>query len=115
MKVFVYWNFNKKLWSLRSLITKRVIGYRHKLCLRDCIFKVSQAGRNRVLREERKNVHAGVVGTITRHKKATIPITYNPYKYEKFVNKNSLAPIEKAQLVCFTNDGKCMIGENYDS
>lgn len=111
MKVFVYWNFNKKLWSIRSIETGRVISYRHNLCLRDCEFKVSKAGRKRVLKEKRKNVHAGVIGVVTNKRKATIPVGYNPYKYETFINKRTLAPVKRANTVCFKDTGKCMMGE----
>ena len=67
MKVFVYYNLNKFLWSVKSLDgpTKgRVIAHADKLLLRDITYEVSEAGRQRVLREKRKNVHAGIVGNL---------------------------------------------------
>lgn len=109
-KVFVYWNFNKKLWSIRSLDTGKVIKRLPELCLVDCVFKVSQSGRNRVLKEKRKNVHAGVIGIIVKNKyRPKIPISYNPYKYKTFVDRNTLKPIEKAKIVCFKQNGICMM------
>ena len=58
---------------------------------------MSEAGRQRVLREGRKNVHAGIVGRIHENldtafdiSLATIGIgdriTYNPRKYTSFVH-----------------------------
>ena len=56
--------------------------------------KVSEAGRQRVLRDGRKNVHAGVVGYLSHasDKALSVPaaseqVTYNPYLYSTFVYK----------------------------
>ena len=67
MKVFVYYNLHKKLWSVKALEGPqkgRVITRSWYVTLLDAKPRVSQAGRNRVLREKRKNVHAGLVGTL---------------------------------------------------
>lgn len=108
MRVFVYWNFNKKLWSIRSMDTGKVVDWKPELCLSNCILKVSQSGRKRVLRDKRKNVHAGVIGCLIKntHNPKTL-IGYNPYKYKTFINKTNLAPIESASIVCFKKDGSC--------
>lgn len=42
----------------------RVILLANAVALTDCTFKVGRAGRQRVLREQCKNVHAGVVGQL---------------------------------------------------
>ena len=102
MRVFVYFNLHKKLWSIKDLKTGKVIGRIDSVYLQDCEMKVSQAGRKRVLKEKRKNVHAGIVGTWDYrdiHKIEGTEITYNPYKYESFVNKETLAPVYKASEV----------------
>jgi hypothetical protein len=65
MKVFVYFNLHKKVWSVKALEGPnkgRVVAHRNALSLYHCTFKVSEAGRQRVIREQRKNVHAGIVG-----------------------------------------------------
>jgi len=91
MRVFVYYNLHKHTWSIRDCKTRRVIGHSKRVVLYDVKPKVSQAGRERVLREGRKNVHAGLEGTLLEsHLKwdseaKPKPITYNPYKYETFV------------------------------
>lgn len=103
MKVFVYFNLHKKCWSIKALEGPRkgfVIGHASSVKLDDCTFKVSQAGRARVIREGRKNVHAGIVGRLLEWVSATpanngknaleaipggVAVTYNPYKYDSFV------------------------------
>lgn len=69
MKVFVYFNLHKGLWSIRAEEGPhkgKVVAHASQLSLSDCTFKVSEAGRQRVLREKRKNVHAGVHGQLNR-------------------------------------------------
>lgn len=93
MKVFVYFNLHRKMWSVRNVKTGRVIDHTDYIVLTDVTFKVSQAGRQRVLREKKKNVHAGVQGYVASNediksirilgKQANV--TYNPYKYDSFV------------------------------
>ena len=69
----------------------RVIAHRKTVWLTDAVPKVSEAGRQRVLREQRKNVHAGIVGQWRDADMPLVsndywlPVTYNPYKYETFV------------------------------
>lgn len=67
MKVFVYYNIHKKTWSIKALEgdnKNRVIGYANSLILTNCFPKISEAGRQRVLKEKVKNVHAGIVGIL---------------------------------------------------
>ena len=57
MRVFVYYNLHKKLWSVKALEGPqkgRVIRRANHVTLRDAMPKVSQKGRERVLREKRK-------------------------------------------------------------
>ena len=98
MRVFVYFNLHKKLWSIKSLDTGRVIGHENIVILKDAKPRVSEAGRLRVLKEKQKNVHAGIVGTLKTIKpynnfEESISnckqITYNPYKYKSFVYKDN--------------------------
>lgn len=62
MKVEVYRNLNNGRLSIRDAKTKLVVGHADRVKLTDVTFHVSQAGRERVLRERRKNVHAVVRG-----------------------------------------------------
>lgn len=93
MKVFVYFNLHRKLWSVKALEGPdkgRVIAHSDAVTLRNAYGKVSAAGRARVLREGRKNVHAGIVGELEALHAVELPfyamqVTYNPRKYESFV------------------------------
>ena len=98
MRVFVYWNLHRGMWSVKALEGPdkgRVIARVEQVLLRDAAGKVSQAGRQRVLRERKKNVHAGLVGELMPSPATCMVreiqgigdrITYNPYKYESFVH-----------------------------
>ena len=71
------------------------------IMLRDCKFLVGQKGRKRVLKERRKNVHAGISGYICGSflpywEKPDTPVTYNPYKYDSFVRVIDKRPVSTA-------------------
>ncbi len=116
MKVFVYYNLHRKCWSVKALqgpSKGRVVAHTNNIVLSDCEFKVSESGRQRVLRDKKKNVHAGVVGFWTQL--ATLPKVsvsktahYNPYKYSTFVDKDG-KPLRKSKLVLM-KDGKVYLG-----
>ena len=107
MKVQVYYNLNKKCLSVRH--KGKVIKHCDTLVLTDADFRVQPAGRAKVLREKRKNVHAYISGTLSGkdlshiHKgkvwESKRHVVYNPYKYKTFVDKSTLEPITKAEVV----------------
>ena len=90
MKVRVYFNLHKKLLSVQTKVNGswKVIKHVFNINLTDVKFKVSEAGRQRVLREKRKNVHAFIEGVEAEERvgETAQHITYNPYKYEKFTD-----------------------------
>jgi hypothetical protein len=110
-KVFVYFNINlsDKLktpyFSIKDLSTGRVIGHETSFMVKDATFKVSLAGNERVNKEGKKNVHAGVVGYLVHEEPRTLstPVSYNPYKYKSFVKVSDETPIYSADLVSFAN------------
>lgn len=71
------------------------------------VFKVSQAGRERVLREKRKNVHAfiegdyagvtGVTGSNLRF------VRYNPYLAGHFFDQDTKKPVKESSWA-FVNE-----------
>lgn len=82
-KVEIYRNLNNGMWSIK--LNGKVVGYSKYLTLSGPIeFKVSEAGRQRVIRQKRKNVHARIVGYIKdfaehpRFKYKSL-ISYDPY------------------------------------
>jgi hypothetical protein len=94
--VKVYFNLHKKKFSIKDLKTGLVVGHSDRVTLKDCTFKVSQAGRERVLREKKKNVHAFVIGSLEGFSGFCMdsnindfgmkPAYYNPYKTETFID-----------------------------
>ena len=94
-KVFVYKNLHRGCWSIKQdgLVKMHITD----LCMYDCSFRVNKKGREKVLKEKRKNVHAGIVGYIDDHwdihpmgtlksrKPKTKLAKYDPYKYDSFV------------------------------
>lgn len=108
-QVEVYWNLNKKCFSVRDTKTNKVILHTDKINLTDAKFVVRQGGRNRVLRDKQKNVHAFVRGYIAAHKfpERAKAATYDPYKYDSFVDVATEQPISEASAVeLFTREGK---------
>lgn len=96
MQVFVYWNLHKNCWSIKH--KGKVIHHADQVVMANVQFKVSEAGRQRVIKEKRKNVHAGVNGHLLvfsplgegRPYSLTNPeaVSYNPYLGPSFYKKN---------------------------
>lgn len=106
--VEVYRNLHNGLISIRDAKTKHVLGHATSVCLTDATFKVSQAGRERVLAEKRKNVHAVVKGRLQGNLEGfTMPLlaTYNPYKYDSFVNAKTEEALQAASKVHVSQTG----------
>jgi hypothetical protein len=108
LRVYVYFNLHRKCFSVKALEGEhkgRVVHHTDSLYLQDTVFKVSQKGRERVLRTKRKNVHAGIVGTFITTFQVADPtnaghlVTYNPYKYSQFVDVGTLKPVHTAEAV----------------
>ena len=97
MKVEVYWNLHKNKYSVRH--KGKVIAHETRLYIQDAKFVVQPAGRERVRKEKRKNVHAFIRGTWVKSipKIDTVPVTYNPYKYETFMQEDE--PIHQSDYV----------------
>ena len=113
-KVRVYYNLYRKIWSIQDIKTRKVIGRSAFLRLANVEFKVSQAGRERVLRERKKNVHAFAIGTVedfsTSGLKDTFDIVmYNPYKYETFVTQVGERAVYHAMKVWFYSTNALVI------
>ena len=90
-KIEVYFNLHKKTWSVRQ--SGKVVQHTDFICVRDPQYVVRQTGKEKVRREKRKNVHAFVRGYVENRlpvfpKKNTF-VTYNPYKNDSFVERNT--------------------------
>lgn len=102
-RVRVYWNLHRHCYSIQDASTRLVIDYSDSLVLADVTFKVSEAGRQRVLREGRKNVHAFVVGTVISEYENPAQwwkVSYNPYKGRDFMmSAHRVGTIQRATAV----------------
>lgn len=121
-RVFVYKNLHENCWSVRDKQTGHVVAHADRVELSQVQLKVGQAGRQRVLREQSKNVHAGLEGNLQtldikgfpgqryNHGSAGGPapelVTYNPYKYSSFVIKADETPVFQATRAVLENDGR---------
>lgn len=114
-RVMCYWNLHRKCFSLKSTKTGRVIAHRQHVTLFNATTRVSEAGRQRVIREKRKNVHAGIVGEVDLSgPDATViwpelvygsrRITYNPYKGPNFVH-DDLTPVSGEFTAMLSTNG----------
>jgi hypothetical protein len=121
MKVFIYYNLHKKCWSVKALEGPnkgRVVQHCKVAALAFCEYKVSEKGRQRVLKDKCKNVHAGIVGYLrstSDHVSNVLPdsvslldmtrVTYNPYRYDSFVDRETKTPIYNSRS-CIMADGE---------
>jgi hypothetical protein len=90
--VQVYKNLNRDCFSIRDKKTGLVIAYASSVTLREAKFKVSAAGRLRVIRSGIRSVHGYVEGEFEAADLATPSSLvntayYNPFKTEHFINE----------------------------
>lgn len=101
-RVRVYRNLHKNCMSVQTYTPGkgwRVFAHLIGLNLKDVEFKVNETGRQRVLREKKKNVHAYVVGTVSWeyvNRFGQKDVNYNPYKAPTFTTKEG-DPVLKAK------------------
>ena len=127
MKVSVYRNLHNGLISIKSASSGLVLGHAESVDISSADFVVNEAGRQRVLKDRQKNVHAYVkglllntigfkpykgrslqrctaLGAIHSTYKDTI-VSYNPYKAPHFVIKGTSDKVSKASLCTVSHDG----------
>lgn len=108
--VRVYWNLHKKCFSIQKKVVGRwkvVEHSKRSFVLKDVFFKVYQAGREKVLREKTKNVHAYVCGRFSLKKielENRKRISYNPYLYDFFFDVSRKEKIENVDYLILTNN-----------
>ena len=89
-KVKIYKNLHNGLFSVMQ--NSLVVAHVESFLLNNVVFKVNESGRQRVIKEKKKNVHAFITGILksVNEEHALIfkgqlsPITYNPYKASNF-------------------------------
>ena len=110
-RVMVYYNLHKHTFSVTY--NGRLLNHSDYVKLSDVEFRVRQGGREKVLKEKRKNVHSFVIGTLEDYCKfpcMDMPsepneniVTYNPYKYNTYVMKDTEEQIFRAGEVEMIN------------
>lgn len=110
-KVKVYYNLHKHTFSVT--LKNKVILHADFVKLKNVEFRVRPGGMEKVRQEKSKNVHAFVIGELVDY--CTYPcdnipeepagdiITYDPYKYNSFVYKQTKKPIYNAKEVDMIN------------
>lgn len=101
LKVDVYRNLNNGRMSLRH--KGKVIGHVTD-CIIQCVtFHVSESGRQRVIRDKRKNVHAWGKGILIAQfddsVRCPIQLGYDPYTNDSFVKRGTIIPIHKCNFL----------------
>lgn len=130
--VEVYYNVHRQMLSVRDAKTKKVFAHTILVALEDVTFTVQPAGRDRIRRTNRQNVHAWVRGRVipvwaaegytngddwlmSRYNKGGNGISkgprirYNPYKNDTFVLADTGKPIGGAFCVIVTSAGVQMM------
>lgn len=112
MKVRVYRNLHRNCFSIQSYIKGkgwRVTDHAEAITLSDVKFIVKESGRLRVIKERKKNVHAFVEGILIAKMDITglaaRKISYNPYKFNSFVDSQTLEPIHIARFATLALHG----------
>lgn len=106
--VKVYRNLTKKCYSIADAKTGIVLAYADYVSLRDVKCKVSEAGRQRVIKQKKKYVHAFMVGSFQGGQYGLTgsdlqkEVSYNPYKFGFFYDKETGKEIQEASLAHFT-------------
>lgn len=87
--VQVYRNLNNNLFSIRCDRTQLVLAHGEGFIVKNARPYISESGRQRVIREQCKNVHAYLIGAIDLEArkedyKIFDEIYYNPYTQDSF-------------------------------
>lgn len=121
--VDVYFNLHKRLWSIKARSGPdrgRIIAHAETVVLDGVELIVSEAGRQRVLREQRKNVHAFARGTLTAVGGTTLAcaarelagpglkgLTYNPYRRDHFIVRRTGQAARRARAAILRLVDEC--------
>lgn len=103
--VDVYRNLHNNLFSIRDRKSGLVVAHGEGFKIHDAITKVSEAGRQRVIKEGRRNVHAYITGVYggELEQEAIDEVYYQPFKQNCFTINGE--PVTQLEAVLFT-EGK---------
>ena len=111
MKVRVYYNLTKDIWSVQKQIPDkgwRVAGHLPRLALNNVTTVVNDYGKDQARLEGKKYVHAFLEGEICTSafhvSPSHRPITYNPQRDETFVWKHNGEEFTTSRQVVLTDN-----------
>jgi len=109
-KISVYRNLHNNMFSIKQ--GGLVVAHTNKIALRGVTFHVSEKGREKVLQEKKKNVHAYVKGYMCPIK--PLPgerkeVYYNPYKVSSFMLENNA--LHECNYMVLCNNRMYKVGE----
>ena len=90
-KVELYRCLNRSgyVFSLRQ--NGLVVGHTDNIVLKDCTMHINQAGKDRCIEKQERNVHAFIRGFLGTREDIVygpaFPLHYNPYDYEGFFSE----------------------------
>lgn len=109
--VRVYYNIPEETLSVQNT-RGIVIHHQDRVILRDADFRVSEAGRQRCLEEECKNIHAKVHGhwALECPVECPVAVRYNPYEDGYFKTVEGGYEIQYAPW-CILEGNRCFVPE----
>jgi hypothetical protein len=120
----IYRNLHKQEYTVQHYIKgkgwRKLTGAKNIVC-KNVSFKVYESGRQKVINERRKNVHAYVLAdTFYETNSPTVSLeyitgvrgsaTYNPYKYSGFVERDTERLVQSAEYAVLSQEGITTIG-----
>ena len=109
----VYRNLNRRCFSVRQ--GGKVVAHADGFVVENARAKISEAGRQRVIAERSKNVHAVIIGdrlvlgAIDSEGLGMLDeLYYDPYKLDSFINRRTGEKVVECRAVYFA-DGKAWI------
>ena len=113
LPVRVFKNLKHGCYSIMQRGVIRASAKQVRLC--DVEFRVRESGRQRMLREQRKNVHAFAVGRLVDYVHPAderdlerMPgrgAFYDPYRFPSFVDRETNAPVIRVSVAHFDEHG----------
>jgi len=105
-RYYIYRNLHTGNFSIKY--RGKVIDHQEIIMLYEVEFRVSERGRQRVLREKRKNVHATAAAKTWNYASEHNldnwdEIYYNPYKTRTFVDKDGMPIYRSDKILCQNN------------
>ena len=119
--VQVYKNSRRKCWSVTQ--SGKLVAYTDQILLHNVNYLVRASGRERTRIEKRKNVHAFVVGFMSKMVNSEslcriydpVKIGYDPYKNETFVDNGNNAVLRSEHALLCMKNGVVAMGVQNES